>query len=310
MSGEQKKVLTAYGSPLTAHSKSMATKTRKTTTLKNKSAGAAPAKRRRAAKPSARRSKSGGNFANFFVPLFLIACILFCLGFLGFMGYRTVTASEFFDVKKIEVRGAVHASRSDIEKIVASQTERSGVWNADLKEIREKIERLDFVKSVDVSRVMPDGVLVNLIERVPKAVVRLGVGDFYADEEGVLIAPVGKAAADFPFVVRGWDESKTDDAVKKNQLRIKLYQKMLDEWKTFDLDKRVKAVEMSDLTEPRAIIEDSGETVEIILAKDNFGKKLQTGLENVAGKGKQVAKIDVSDVQPRFTFRQKAENQN
>jgi cell division septal protein FtsQ len=288
----------------------MATRTRKTT-LKNKSAAAAvPAKRRRAAKPAARRAKSGGNFANFFVPLFLIFCILFCLGFLGFMGYRTVTASEFFDVKNIDVRGAIYASRNDIEKIVAANTEKSGVWNADLIEIKQKVERLDFVKTAAVSRVLPDGVRVNLIERAPKAVVRLSAGDFWADEEGVIVAQVGKTGALPPFVIRGWDESKTDKAVKENQLRVKLFQKMLEEWKTFELDKRVKVVEMTDLTEPKAIIEDSGETVEIVLAKDNFGKKLQTGLENVAGKGKQVAKIDVSDVQPRFTFREKAENQN
>lgn len=226
------------------------------------------------------------------------------------MGYRTVTASEFFDVKKIDVRGATYASKSNIEKIVAANTEKSGVWNADLKEIKEKVERLDFVKSAAVSRVLPDGVRVNLIERVPKAIVRLSGGDFWADEEGMLLAAVNRSEAHFPFVIRGWDETKTDKAVKENQLRVKLYQKMLEEWKTFELDKRVKAVEMTDLTEPRAIIEDSGEAVEIVLAKDNFGKKLQTGLENVAGKGKQVATIDVSDVQPRFTFRQRAENQN
>jgi hypothetical protein len=83
---------------------------------------------------------------------------------------------------------------------------------------------------------------------------------------------------------------------------------MLEEWKIFELDKRVKSVDISDLTETKATVEDSGETVEIILTKDNFGKKLQTGLENIAGKGKQVAKIDVSEVQPRFTFRQSGEN--
>jgi len=285
----------------------MATRTRKTT-LKNKPAAATPAKRRRTARPAARRAKSGGNFVNFFVPLFLIFCILFCLGFLGFMGYRTVTASEFFDVKKIDVRGAASASRSDIEKIVTANTEKSGVWNADLKEIKEKVERLDFVKSAAVSRVLPDGVRVNLIERVPKAVVRLAGGDFWADDEGVILALVNKTEANFPFVIRGWDETKNEKASKENQMRVKLYQKMLEEWKTFELDKRVKVVEMTDLTEPKAIIEDSGESVEIVLAKDNFGKKLQTGLENVAGKGKQVARIDVSGVQPRFTFRQRAEN--
>jgi cell division protein FtsQ len=284
----------------------MATRTRKTT-LKNKSA-ATPAKRRRTAKPAGRRAQSGGNFANFFVPLFLIFCILFCLGFLGFMGYRTVTASEFFDVKKIDVRGTIYAPKNDIEKIVAANTERSGVWNADLKEIKDRVERLDFVKSAAVSRVLPDGVRVTVIERVPKAVVRLSGGDFWADEEGVIIAQVGKSESLPPFVMRGWDEAKTDKAVKDNQARVKLYQKMLEEWKTFELDKRVKVVDMTDLTEPRATVEDSGETVEIILAKDNFGKKLQSGLENIAGKGKQVAKIDVSDVQPKYTFRQTADN--
>jgi cell division septal protein FtsQ len=143
----------------------MATRTRKTT-LKNKTA--ATPKRRRVTKPAARRTaKSSGNFANFFVPLFFIFCILFCLGFLGFMGYRTVTASEFFDVKKIDVRGVTHASKGDIERIVSAQTEKLGVWNADLKDIKDKVERLDYVKSAAVSRVLPDGVRVNVVERVP-----------------------------------------------------------------------------------------------------------------------------------------------
>lgn len=226
------------------------------------------------------------------------------------MGYRTVTASEFFDVKKIDVRGVSFASKSDIEKIVAANTERSGVWNADLKEIKEKVEKLDFVKSAAVSRVLPDGVRVQLIERVPKAVVRLSGGDFWADEEGVIIAQVNKSQVLPPFVMRGWDESKSDKAIKENQMRVKMFQKMLEEWKTFELDKRVKSVDMTNLTEPKATVEDSGEAVEIVLAKDNFGKKLQAGLENIAGKGKQVAGIDVSDVQPRFTFRKSGENQN
>ena len=224
------------------------------------------------------------------------------------MGYRTVTASEFFDVKKIDVRGAAHASKSDIEKIVAANTERSGVWNADLKEIKDRVERLDFVKSAAVSRVLPDGVRVNLIERVPKAGVRLPGGDFWADEEGVIIAPVNKTALLPPFVMRGWDESKTDKAVRENQTRVRLYQKMLEEWKTFELDKRVKIVDMTNLTEPKATVEDSGEAVEIILAKDNFGKKLQFGLENIAGKGQQFLGIDVSEVQPRYIERKKVQN--
>ena len=270
----------------------MATRTRKTT-LKSKSA-ATPPKRRRATRPATRRTaKSSGNFANVFVPLFLILCILCCLGFLGFMGYRTVTASEFFDVKKIDVRGVVHASKSDIEKIVSSQTEKLGVWNADLKDIKDKVERLDFVKSVAVSRVLPDGVRVNIVERVPKAIVRIGGGDFWTDDEGVVLALVDKNESRPPFAMRGWDETKTEKAVKENQLRVKMYQKMLDDWKTFDLAKRVKEINLTNLEEPRAIIEDSGMNVFIDLGKEDFGKHLQDGIKGIANKGVTFEGIDL-----------------
>jgi cell division septal protein FtsQ len=281
----------------------MATRTRKTT-LKSKPATPAP-KRRRATKPGVRRtSKSGGNFANFFVPLFLIFCILFCLGFLGFMGYRTVTASEFFDVKKIDVRGTLHASKSDIEKIVSAQTEKSGVWNADLKEIKDKVERLDFVKTAAVSRVLPDGVRVNVVERVPKAVVRLSGADYWADDESNILAQVSKTDDRPPFVLRGWDESKTDKAVKENQLRVKMYQKMLEEWKTFDLAKRVKEVNLTDLDKPKAIIEDSGMNVFISLGKDDFGKSLQKGIEFIASKGATYEGIELVGQNTRLVPRQ------
>jgi hypothetical protein len=201
------------------------------------------------------------------------------------MGYRTVTASEFFDVKKIDVRGVTHASKSDIEKIVSAQTEQLGVWNADLKDIKDKVERLDFVKTAAVSRVLPDGVRVQLVERVPKAVVRINGGDFWADEEGTILALVGKTDERPPFILRGWDEARNDKAVKDNQLRVKNYRKMVDEWKTFDLAARVKEVNFSDVDEPRAIVEDSGMTVSIDLGKEDFGKHLQKGIEAIANKG-------------------------
>jgi len=284
----------------------MATTTRKRT-VKSKTTPTT-AKRRRKTSAVRRTHKSAGNFANFFVPFFFILCILFCLGFLSFMGYRTVTASEFFDVKKIDVRGLNRASKSEIEAIVSGQTEKSGAWNADLNIIKEKVERLPFVKSAAVSRVLPDGVRVNLIERVPKAIARINGGDFWVDDEGVILALVGKTEERLPFIMRGWDETKTDEANKDNQARIKVYQKMLEEWRSFDLANRVQAVDLSDVKSPQVFVTEEGEQKTIILAKDNFGKKLQTGLENIAGRGDAVAGIDVSETSLRLIYKKKAEN--
>jgi len=253
----------------------------------------------------ANRKKNSGAFTNFFVPLFFIVGILFCLGFLSFMGYRTVTASAFFDVKKIEVRGANRASKDDIERIARSYTEKSGVWNTDLKAIKDDVEKITLIKTAVVSRVLPDGLRVNVAERVPRALVRVNAGDFWVDEDAVLLGEVGKDEARPPFVLRGWDEAKNEKAAKDNRERVKIYGKMITEWQDYELAKRVNAVNLADLREPQAIVQDSGETVTIILANENYKNRLKSGLEKIAGRGREVKSIDVSSSSERLAFREK-----
>lgn len=260
---------------------------------------------KRPRRTTANRRRNSGAFTNIFVPLFFIVGILFCLGFLSFMGYRTVTASAFFDVKKIEVRGANRASKDDIERIARSYTEKSGVWNTDLKAIKEDVEKITLIKTAVVSRILPDGLRVNVIERVPRAVVRTGAGDFWADEDAMLLGEVGKDEARPPFVLRGWDEAKNERAAKDNRERVKIYGKMITEWQDYELAKRVSAVNLADLREPQAIVQDSGETVTIILANENYKNRLKSGLEKIAGRGREVKSIDVSSNSERLAFREK-----
>lgn len=279
----------------------MATRTRrKVVKSTNKSA---PRKRR----TTRRASKSNSNLINLVVPLFFIACIVGCLGFLAFMGYRTVTASDFFEVRKVDVRGASRVSSDNVEGIVKNLTDRSGVWNADLTAIRERIESMNFVKSVAVSRVLPDGVRVQLTERVPKAAVRIDGADYWVDEEAAVLAPVGKNETRGPLLT-GWDTNRNERSVKDNQTRVKMYQKMVEDWKSFDLSKRVKSVNLSDLDEPRAIVEDSGNDVYIELGTEDFGKRLQRGIESIANKGGTFEGITLVGQNLRLIPRQVANN--
>lgn len=277
----------------------MATRRRKTAANKS----AALAKRRQ---NSATRKKTKGNFANFFVPLLLMAGILSCLGFLLVMGYRTVTASAFFDVKAIEINGVNRASKDEIERIVRSRTEKSGVWSADLSGIKSDIEKNVLVKSAVVSRILPDGMRVNVIERTPQAVVETNSGEFWADEDAALIGAVQKNDSRPPVILRGWDEAKNEKAVKDNQERVRIYLKMLNEWKDFDLASRVSAVDLTDIKNPQAIVRDSGEEVTIFLAKENFGKRLQRGLEIIAKKGREIKSVDLSSPKEILRFRDKS----
>ena len=252
-----------------------------------------PMSGRRSAAATRRSSAAAGRVRNFVLPVFLSLCILICLGALGFLGYQTVTASDFFNVAKVEVRGTERASAEDIRRVVEIQTEKSGVWNADLPGIKEKLEKLQWVRSAAVSRVLPNGIRVHVSERVPRAAVRSRGETVLVDGDGFVIAAAKEKEPAFPFVLTGWNEAKSEAALKENLERVKMYQKMLSEWKEFNLSSRVTSVDLADLREPRALIEDSGTTVSIALGRDNFGEYLKRGINAIVGKGEMFEAVNL-----------------
>ena len=234
---------------------------------------------------NSRKSTAPSRFGSFFLPLFLSICLLICLSVLGYLGLQNVTASKFFEVKAVEVYGTTRASRDDIARAAANAVEKTGVWNADLTELKAKLEKLPFVKTASVSRVLPDGLRVNIVERVPIAVVKLSGGDMLVDEEGNLLAPANAKEEALPITLAGWDEGKTERAFKDNLDRVKLFQKMTGEWREGGLATRVKSIDLGDLRDPRAVTEDSGLPVTISVGRDSFAKNLKNGISAVAGKG-------------------------
>lgn len=250
-------------------------------------------RRRSAAQPRRSASESPGRVRNVVLPFLLSSCIVVCLGALGVLGYQTVTASGFFNVSKVEVHGTERAATADIRRIVEMQTEKSGVWNADLPGIKEKLEKLQWVKSAAVSRVLPNGIRVYVSERVPQALVRSNGEPVLVDADGALIARAKEKETEFPFVMTGWNEAKSEAALKENLERVKLYQKMLTEWKEFNLSSRVVSVDLADVREPRAVIEDSGTVVSIALGREKFGEYLRRGINAIVGKGEMFEAVNL-----------------
>ncbi|WP_369009557.1 cell division protein FtsQ/DivIB, partial [Vibrio parahaemolyticus] len=70
--------------------------------------------------------------------------------------------------------GVSRAPAEDIEKIVRVNVGRAGVWDTDLQELKQKKEKVPFVKSAAVARRLPAGIVVSISERVPVARVRIG----------------------------------------------------------------------------------------------------------------------------------------
>lgn len=264
------------------------------------------ARRSKAAKRSGTTGGSG-RLKGFFLPFFLSFCILVCLSALGFLGYRTVTASDFFGVARVTVSGTERASRRDIERIAAAQAERSGVWNADLAEIKARLERLTFVKSASVARALPNELRVSIQEQVPVAIVRTSAGAFLVNDEAAILAPAENSEASMPFAMTGWDEIKSEKAGKDNVQRIKMYRKILTEWREFDLASRVTSVNLADIRDPRAFTEDSGLQVSISVGQENFAEHLKKGIGAIVGKGGTFEGVELMGANMILTPRKKTQ---
>jgi hypothetical protein len=186
--------------------------------------------------------------------------------------------------------------------LILADVEKTGVWNADLAELKAKLEKFPYVKTAAVSRQLPASIRVDITERVPAALVHMSSGNYIVDADGSLLEKTSGTDQGFPFAMYGWDEAKTEKAIPDNQARIKVYRKMLDEWKQFDLVSRVKQVDITSVREPVAVVEDSGHTISITLARDNLGKSLKTAIEAVSGKGARVKSVDSEGVSPLITY--------
>lgn len=256
----------------------------------------------RSAASRARKQAITVAIGRFILPALLMGILATVLIVMGYMWYGTATSSDFFSLRSVEVSGTERTPVEDIKRIVTASAEKPGVWNADLGDIRAKIEKFPFVKSAAVSRMLPGGIRVNITERVPAAVVQLNSGKYLVDSEGMLLAAVKTEEKDFPFVMHGWDESKTETAIPENVARLKVYRKMLDEWGQFDLASRVKEVKITNPRQPIAVVVDSGREVDIVLARDSLGKSLKTAIEALSGKGAKVKSIDAGGVYPVINY--------
>ncbi len=249
--------------------------------------------RKRRTSPARRPAARSAETTKLIFLGFISFCILVCLGAMIFLGYRTVTASDFFDVKKVSVAGISRASEDEIKNLILIETEKTGTWDADLDGMKAHIEKMPFVKRASVSRILPGAISVNVEEKVPVAVIRLKAGDFLFDADGNNLAPVAASDTNIPFVLTGWNETRSKEADDANKKRMSMYREMIDEWRAVDLIDRVKSVDLSDIREPKAVAEDSGMPVTIAIGKEKFAQNLKQGIEAIAGKGETFSGVEL-----------------
>lgn len=114
----------------------------------------------------------------------------------------SVAANAGFKVRRVVVTGVDRMNEQSVYERVLSMRE-TPMPLVDLEAQRKDLLDLDWIKDARVSRQLPDTLLVNVVERVPHAVLRKPDRLVLIDAEGAELEPISKANAKGMLVVSG-----------------------------------------------------------------------------------------------------------
>jgi cell division septal protein FtsQ len=235
-----------------------------------------------------------------YAPTVLKATLAVAIGVVVFLGYRAAASASFFQVRKVEAAGINRASLSAIQSVVRDELKETGVWRADLSQLRSHLQQLPWVRTAIVTRVLPDGIRVRIVEREPRAVVRTSAGRFvWVDEDAVMLEDMKPADAVPNFFLRGWNEEETITAQTENSERVEKFLEIQKDWDAQGLSERVSEVSLLDLRDVRAQLAGDDSDIEIRLGSQDHGKRLRLALNELdkqrqTPRGSFISYIDLS----------------
>lgn len=113
-----------------------------------------------------------------------------------------LAADAGFEVRRVEVRGVERMNELKVYEQVLGERDRA-MPLVDLAALREKLLELSWVGDARVSRQLPDTLVIDIVERVPHAVLKKPGRYVLIDAEGHELEPVKEARARSMLVLAG-----------------------------------------------------------------------------------------------------------
>jgi len=235
-----------------------------------------------------------------YVPAFLKLALAIIIGVLVFAGYRAAASASFFQLRTVEVQGTARLQPGEIQTLVRQSVNSTGVWQADLHGITERIERLPWVRTAVVSRVLPDGIRVRITEREPKAVVRTSAGRFiWVDDDAVYLGEMAPTDQMPSFFLRGWNEDDSTTARTENRERVAKFLELQRDWSAQGISERVSEANLLDLRDVRVQLAGDDSQIEVRLGSQDQSARLSKALsvldaQRQTARGPLISYIDLT----------------
>jgi len=249
--------------------------------------------RRAHASPSRRRrlfDVSGRHLA--YAALFTVV-----VAYAGYRVVQLVLTNQVLTITSITLSGNTTLSGDDVRSRLEG-LRGLNMMAVDLEEWRQKLLESPWVEDAAIRRVLPGSVDVNIVERRPIGVGRIGSVLYLIDQRGMVIDEYGPVHGEFDLplidgLAAGGSSSARGPAVHEDRA-VLAGRLMASLQGRPDLAARVSQIDVTDPHNAVVILE--GDTVLIRLGADQFVERLQSYLDVASTLRGQVPQIDYVDV--------------
>jgi cell division protein FtsQ len=144
------------------------------------------------------------------------------LGWIAYQGVIYVRTAPRFDVQKLTVSGLKHLHEGEVMTNAGLEL-GTNVFRANLDHIRERVEQLPWVRYAMVERILPDQIMIKVVEREPVGLARIRGEVYQFDAEGTILDPDAGSGSSFPIL----DGLRPSDK-NGNSRKVETYRKVID----------------------------------------------------------------------------------
>ena len=216
-----------------------------------------------------------------------------------YLSAQAALASSTFTVQRVIVRGNAQLSTGEVIALVGG-LQGQHMLRADLEAWRDRVMASPWVSEATLRRVLPSTVEIDVVERLPLAIGRLGGRLYLLDAEGTIIDEYGPQYAEFDLpIVDGLDEG-AGAATPPDPAKVGLVARVLE---SLSDDRRlVDRLSQLDVADPRnAVVMLDGDPALLQLGDTAFAERLRAYLEIEPALRERVPEIDYVDL--RFDAR-------
>jgi len=171
----------------------------------------------------------------------------------------------------IEIAGAAHASRDQIERVFSIDLGRS-VYLLPMVERRETLRNVEWVKDASIARLWPNRVVIRVQERKPVAFMTLTSSRFaLIDDDGVILPPVSDR-----FTLPVLTGVRASDSLEARRDRVHRMLRLTAD--LGDYARNISEIDVSDRDNLKVTVPRDGHIMTLLLGDRNYAQRYQNFL--------------------------------